>query len=70
MNWFNWFLFQNEVNDYFFRFALVLILVSIFDAIPGPGQILYLLILMDIIYWFVHKKPKIKAMMEDMENDD
>ena len=66
MNWFNWELLQSEVNDYFFRFALVLILVSIFDAIPGPFQILYLLIVMDIVYWFVHKKPKIKA----LENDD
>ncbi len=65
MTWFNWYLFQDEVNDYFFRFALVLVLVSIFDAIPGPGQILYLLILMDVIYWFVHKKRKLKEMEDD-----
>ena len=65
MTWFNWYLFQDEVNDYFFRFALVLVLVSIFDAIPGPGQILYLLILMDVIYWFVHKKRKLKQMEDD-----
>lgn len=65
MNWMNWYLNQDDMNNYFFRFAFILIMVMLFDRVPGPGNILFLLILFDVIFWFAHKKPKLKKMEDD-----
>lgn len=65
MNWFTWYLFEDEVNGYLWRIGIFLLIMYMFSGIPPMGTLFYWVVMMDVLYWFCHKKPKLKRMNDD-----
>ncbi len=65
MNWFTWYLFEDEVNSYFWRMGAFLLVMFIISGVPPMGTLLWWVVWIDIIYWFFQKKPRLRAMNDD-----
>lgn len=62
MNWFTWYLFEDEVNGYFWRIGFLLIFMFLIVGMPSMGKLLYWILIFDVMHWFFHKKPRLKEM--------
>lgn len=60
MNWFTWHLFEDEVNSYFWRMGLILLMMFIISGTPSMGILLYWVLMIDIMFWFFQKKPRLR----------
>ncbi len=57
MNWFNWFLNEDEVNGYFWRIFFVCLITYILNG-PVMGLMLLNIVIFDYFFWTFHMKLK------------
>ncbi len=65
MNYFNWYLAEDEVNSYLWRAGIFLLAMFLFSGVPTIGTLFYWVVMIDGMYWFFHKKPRLKSMNDD-----
>ncbi len=62
MNMFNWYLFEDETSGYLWRAGTFLLIMFIVSGVPTMGTLLYWVVMIDVLYWFFHKKPRLREM--------